>query len=52
MDKSVLQLFDPYAMIQPKTDDDYKSILAEAIAIADDINRILDEVYAACEKDL
>lgn len=45
-------MFDPYAMVAPKTEEDYKQLLIEALSIADDINKILDEVYAACEKDL
>lgn len=49
---SVLDKFDPYAMIDPKTPDDIQLLLDEAISVADDINRILDDVYEECSKDL
>ena len=47
----ILDKFDPYAMISPKTDADYYALVDEAIRIMDDINQILDDCYSACKKD-
>ena len=48
---SVLEKFDPYAMINPKTPDDIHILLDEALSVSDDINRILNDIYEACSKD-
>lgn len=42
---SVLDLFDPYAMVCPKTEQDILALLDEAIAEAARLNEILSEIF-------
>lgn len=42
--------FDIYAMVNPKSEQDVLNLLDEALSELGNIHRILDDVYARCEK--
>ena len=48
---SVLQKFDIYAMVKPKTSEDYLALLEEAHSEADNLNTIYTELLRKLENN-
>lgn len=48
---SVLSKFDAYAMVNPKTEQDFIALLDEANAELDNISQILKQVTEQCEQN-
>jgi hypothetical protein len=48
----ILDKFDPYAMVAPKTPEDITLLLQEALNVANDIDDILSQVAKDCQKDI
>lgn len=48
---SILDKFDPYAMINPKTEEDFLALLDELHAEADNLTDILDRLTLDCERN-
>lgn len=48
---SILNKFDPYAMINPKTEEDFLALLDELNAEADNLTDILDRLTLDCERN-
>lgn len=48
---SILDKFDPYTMIKPKTPEDYLALLDEAHRELDNLSKYLDDLTARCERN-
>lgn len=49
MPRNLLDTFDPYAMVQPKSEADVLALLDEAIAEAQNLNMLLDASLGSLE---
>jgi hypothetical protein len=48
---SVLAKFNAYAMVNPKTDEDYIALLDEALAELDNLTEYMNRLTISCEKN-